>query len=690
MTSDETATLHGPARGPADPAAALAPTADASIPSLQRSFAVRAVEHWIGPHRLYVEGREPQIPGPAAGEDGRARVQPAFGRPAILFMGGAFDGSWIFRKEMDFLASKGWRVFAVNPRGYYKSRWTDVASLTVEDYLSDLRLTQQQLGLEPVILAGYSMGGLLALKHAERHGAFALILYDSDPSRQIWQELGRRPPGHRIPPVVRFWPSHAILEEMVGGRVGRRKYLEYLDLFKQTAVSGQSFRITEFGGLDIHTDAIGCPALVIGIRSDEDVQSEWFRRLNASWLVFEGNSHGSILVGPRARTITEEIVRWLDSVEAGAADSARRKRIFPVLGYISPDRQMLRTRLFYFTAWDSPSVEVQAAGKRPAIRVKMEPVGRGRVSGERLHEATLTLHRKSGFFIRQNGQEDRPPAGALYRPVGSSLYLADGELYEERPPATISKPRYLDREIYSDRIQRFFRVHVLLPRNYRTDRRPYPICILNDGQNQWKNQGAYGGWHTDVITTDLIRKGRCREVVLVSVESTRMNRNRFFLSPPTGRADLYVNFLADCLLPAIRKEFHLTSYPGQTGIVGSSYGAYCAVYAGLLRPDVFGLIGSLSYAEPRYKPLLGWIRRHRQLPFRKFYVDCGTRWTTDQKNHRTDNTSLTIELIRLAQGKGLVAGRSMLGLIARNHSHREPDWRRRIGGCMQFLFSLVN
>ncbi|MBI4179046.1 hypothetical protein HY522_06475 [bacterium] len=241
-------------------------------------------------------------------------------------------------------------------------------------------------------------------------------------------------------------------------------------------------------------------------------------------------------------------------------------------------------------------------------------------------------------------------------------------------------------EFYCKELKHRFKIHIKLPGKYAADGPPHPVCILNDGQNQWKNQGAYGGWHTDVITSRLRQKGLGRDVVLVAVESTGISRDKYYVAPPAGRCDLYVKFLADRLLPALRRKFNLSVLPDDIGIVGSSYGAHCAVYAGLKRPDVFGLVGSLSFAPAPGRPLAMRLKRMPRLPFKKIYLDCGTKWSPGRKNTRTDYTRVTVGLIRLAEAKGLVPGVQLMGLVAKGHCHNEIYWRKRIGKCMAFLF----
>lgn len=632
---------------------------------------VRRIVERVGPNRLYVEGAAPETADPA--------------RPALLFVGGSFDGSWIFREEASFFASRGWPVYAINPRGFYLSRYRGVAGLTIEDYLEDIRTVRESLGLNRVILAGYSMGGLLMLKHAERHGAEGLILYDSDATREVWDASGRPRHVPHVPPVVEFWPSPAIVDEMWGGHTSRRQYRAFLDLFKQTRVSGQCFRLTEHGGFDVDLGRVRCPALIIGIRKDEKTLEEYFKRLNAAWLVFEGSSHGSILVGPRSMAITEEVARWL---EAGCPTGDRR--IFPHLGFVSWDRQIYRMRLSYLSGWHRPEVVIPLPGSKPPAKIPMERVGDGREAGEALYRATFTLSRKSGFYVRDGGGVDRPPGAGLYRPLAREIHLADGEFFPYRPSLKKPKiPQYRTLKIFSKVLHHHFVAHVMVPRNYSAEHGPYPVAVLNDGQNQWKNRGAMGGWHTNSTASALVRKGRCREMVLVGVESTRLNRNQYYLTPPAGRGDLYVDFLADVLLPALRRDYHIADRPDDIGIIGSSYGAHSAVYAGLKRPDVFGLIGSLSYAPVKGRPIVDWFRKATRLPFKKLYLDCGTRWTPHQKGHRTDNTSVTLALIRAARSKGLRDGRSLMGWIVPGHCHDETFWRKRIGKCLEFLFPLI-
>ena len=61
-----------------------------------------------------------------------------------------------------------------------------------------------------------------------------------------------------------------------------------------------------------------------------------------------------------------------------------------------------------------------------------------------------------------------------------------------------------------------------------------------------------------------------------------------------GGADAYLALIADQLKPRIDRDYRTLADRGHTAIMGSSLGGLVSVYAGVTRPDVFGLVGALS------------------------------------------------------------------------------------------------
>ncbi len=634
----------------------------------KEAMTFRAVhfESFLGPQRLYVEGARPEMETE---------------KPAILFIGGAFDGSWICRQQLDFWAAYGYPSYALNLRGYYRSRWRDVADLTYTDYLNDILTVRENLGLTRVILAGYSLGGILAQKFAEIFGAHALVLYDPDPPREAARAAGLPPASDRyIPPVMNFWPSREIVEEMLGRPADAKEYRRLLDLFKQSYLSGKAYRQLEVDRIPVRADKISCPVLIIGISAASPVQLELARYLSASRYVFEGHSHGSILLSRFHKPITRRVLDWMES-----GFPRGESRVFPREEEESKSASSLT--LFYFTSWQAPRVRLCNSRGEEIGMVEMTRSKRGRSEDEGVFRAEIPLDPGEKFFLSDDGEEDRPFPKGHYEPAARRAYLQDGEFFPHPPPFPREKPMHLTREIFSASLKHIFRLMIMLPRDYDPRRGPYPVAFLNDGQNHWANQGAYGGWHTDAAALSAARRGRARDIVLVGVAS-HPERDWAYLPPPRGAADRYIDFIADTVLSRLRQEFAISSDPKEIAILGSSYGANCAVFAGFQRPEVFGLIGALSFAFAQEDPVRQLMISSRSLPFRKLYLDCGTRWAYDTPG-RDDYTALTREMIRLAREKRMVPGKNLLGIVAEGHFHSELFWRQRVGRCLEFLFSPV-
>ncbi len=102
----------------------------------------------------------------------------------ILFLHGSRGGSWIWNNFMEYLASKGWRSYAINLKGHHLSApvddWSKVGA---DSYLEDVENIVEWIG-EDLILAGHSMGGVLAQKQAESKNPLKLILLHTGPPKR--------------------------------------------------------------------------------------------------------------------------------------------------------------------------------------------------------------------------------------------------------------------------------------------------------------------------------------------------------------------------------------------------------------------------------------------------------------------------------------------------------------------------
>jgi predicted alpha/beta superfamily hydrolase len=210
---------------------------------------------------------------------------------------------------------------------------------------------------------------------------------------------------------------------------------------------------------------------------------------------------------------------------------------------------------------------------------------------------------------------------------------------------------------------------------------PPPVLFMFDGQNIFDDAPSFaGGWHLHTAAHDLAVRGHAAPVI-VGIDHGGVHRIRE-LSPfhgkRRGQAAHLVRWIARDLAPKIHREFGTRRDPAGTAVGGSSMGGLAALYAHFHRPDVFGAALCMS-------PAL-WIARGKIFPFvaaeprpwtSRIYVDAGAR-----------------------EGLYAHAGQLVQHLRARGYAepdlrwvpdpvgrHREPDWRRRAPGALEFLYA---
>src|SRR5271165_261347 len=98
-------------------------------------------------------------------------------RPALLFVHGAFCGSWVWSEHfLPFFADRGWRCIAVSLRGHGKSAGRErLDSFGIDEYVADAASAAAGLDHPPVVI-GHSMGGLIAQHFVQKHRASGLAL----------------------------------------------------------------------------------------------------------------------------------------------------------------------------------------------------------------------------------------------------------------------------------------------------------------------------------------------------------------------------------------------------------------------------------------------------------------------------------------------------------------------------------
>ena len=221
-------------------------------------------------------------------------------------------------------------------------------------------------------------------------------------------------------------------------------------------------------------------------------------------------------------------------------------------------------------------------------------------------------------------------------------------------------------------------VLLYLPASYDEGDRRYPVIYLQDGQNLFDSNTAFGGqtWQVGETMTTLAQEGI--EAIVVAPyhgEGQRICEYNPFAEWRDGCGDLYVQFLAETLKRLVDHDFRTVVGPAHTVIGGSSMGGLISLYAHCARPDVFGralvmspslwVANGAAYALAREKLRLGG----------RLYIDNGTREMSARP------------LAALAQEQGFRQGEDLLYVQGKGHRHTETAWARRLPDALRWILT---
>ncbi len=236
-------------------------------------------------------------------------------KPPLLFIHGAYTGSWMWSKYIPHFIKEGFRCYAMNLRSHYKSRVMDLTRVTFEDYLKDIKAVLGECE-EPPVIIGFSMGGILSQKIAETEKIAGMVLIDSSICRQVsekvpYEKLERGTEVDIVPAPERGETSSA--DESAEDIEFQRKYLA-MESGKAFGACSIAYGLSE--GISVDNSQITCPALVIRTANNEEeenrvrAEAEYF---HAEYAGMKAATHTGLLVGQRYLEGAEVILNWLKS-----------------------------------------------------------------------------------------------------------------------------------------------------------------------------------------------------------------------------------------------------------------------------------------------------------------------------------------------------------------------------------------
>lgn len=259
---------------------------------------VRKDEIVIEERGLYVESWLPER---------RSRRRP------LYLLHGELAGSWLWERYLQHFAQRGWEGHALNLRAHFWSETADFETLDLDSYLDDALAGYDALGRQAVVV-GHGMGGLLALRLAERREVAGLVLL----SPALPDPIRPASPSH----VVRLVPPR-FRRELIGW-AGPPEPIQrqHPDLSIADVIRIQHLMGAESGaarrqmleGVPVDRDALGdAPRLVIGAGVDRQFPAADTERL-AEWLgaehqPFGAHSHYGLVLGEESHEQVADAIR---------------------------------------------------------------------------------------------------------------------------------------------------------------------------------------------------------------------------------------------------------------------------------------------------------------------------------------------------------------------------------------------
>jgi pimeloyl-ACP methyl ester carboxylesterase len=237
-------------------------------------------------------------------------------RKPLLFVHGELAGSWVWERYLGYFAGRGWEGHAINLRNHYWSQTADPAELSFETYTEDVVAALDRLGPTTVAI-GHGMGGLLALKAAERVAIAGIVLLSSELPRDL------RVPArqHELRDIPEVYGRSAIGWETLPERLIRDdRDLTLSDVLRIQHLLGQkpheagAARRQMLAGVSVDRRVFAeVPRLVIGGGLDRLVSLDDAERL-AEWLdadfePFGAHSHFGLVAGETSHQQVAEAIR---------------------------------------------------------------------------------------------------------------------------------------------------------------------------------------------------------------------------------------------------------------------------------------------------------------------------------------------------------------------------------------------
>ncbi|SDI89392.1 Predicted hydrolase of the alpha/beta superfamily [Chryseobacterium jejuense] len=179
----------------------------------------------------------------------------------------------------------------------------------------------------------------------------------------------------------------------------------------------------------------------------------------------------------------------------------------------------------------------------------------------------------------------------------------------------------ISEKFYIPQLDRYRKIWAVLPYDYHTSDKSYPVLYLQDAQNLFNEGSGFGNWEIDKKLSILAEYGR-GDVIVIAIEHGSEERIKEYIFDNDNVANgsegkKYIRFITDTLKPYVDENYRTKKDRDNTGIGGSSLGALISIYSGFLYPEVYSKLLIFS-------PSL-WVEPNNNFPMMSFRVPFKTK-----------------------------------------------------------------
>lgn len=172
----------------------------------------------------------------------------------------------------------------------------------------------------------------------------------------------------------------------------------------------------------------------------------------------------------------------------------------------------------------------------------------------------------------------------------------------------------ISEQFYIPQLEKYRKVWALLPHDYYTSEKNYPVLYLQDAQNLFNEGAEFGNWEIDKKLSLLAEYGR-GDLIVIAIEHGDEERIKEYIFDndaviKDAEGKKYIRFITDTLKPFVDQLYRTKKDRENTGIGGSSLGALISIYSGFLYPEVYSKLMLFS-------PSL-WVEPQNNFPMMNF------------------------------------------------------------------------